>query len=160
MYRIINQDAIPRIIAGIRLAEKVLEEHPELAEDFAQCTSFKGISQQIDGFAHPTGLVWYLAGYNTKIKAPICESIPVNIKQYEYVKVRKDIQVEIMGIDRDQWGVWLTIGGHTVAQEDGTRSFLDALIKSLQYVRETYEWKCQDATQIACIPVSDSDEST
>jgi len=88
---IINQDAIPRIIAGIRLAEKVLEEHPELAEDFAQCTSFKGISQQIDAFAYPTGLVWYLAGYNTKIKAPICESIPVNIKQYEYVKVRKDI---------------------------------------------------------------------
>lgn len=70
-----------------------------------------------------------------------------------------DKQIEILNIDRDQWGVWLTIGGHTIAQEDGTRSFLDALIKNLQYVRETYEWKCPDATEIACIPVSDSDES-
>lgn len=91
MYRILNEDAIPQIIEGISQAKKVLEEYPELAEDFEQLTSFKGITQQLDVFAYPTGLVWYLKGYNTKIKAPICESIPVNIKQYEYVKVRKDI---------------------------------------------------------------------
>ena len=91
MYRILNEDAIPRIIEGISQAKKVLEEHPELAEDFEQMTSFKGISQQLDVFAYPTALVWYLKGYNTKINAPICESIPVNVKQYEYVKVRKDI---------------------------------------------------------------------
>jgi len=91
MYRILNLDAIPRIIEGVHQAEKVLKERPELAEYFAHRASFKGISQQIDAFTYPTGLVWYLKGYNTKINAPICESIPVNTKQYEYVKVRKDI---------------------------------------------------------------------
>ncbi|MFA5404869.1 MAG: hypothetical protein WC358_08045 [Ignavibacteria bacterium] len=68
MYRILNEDAIPQIIEGISQAKKVLEEYPELAEDFEQLTSFKGITQQLDAFAYPTGLVWYLKGL---VAAPI-----------------------------------------------------------------------------------------
>lgn len=42
---------------------------------------------------------------------------------------------------RDQWGLWLTIlGGVEIAQEDKTRSFLDALIKCLMELRERNEY--------------------
>lgn len=56
-------------------------------------------------------------------------------------------QIEILSFDRDQWGLWMAVNGHTIAQEDGTRSFLDALIKALQDVRG-WEGVNQDATEI------------
>jgi hypothetical protein len=59
-----------------------------------------------------------------------------------------ETEIEILNIDRDQWGVWLGCNGHTIAQEDDTRSFLDALIKGLQYVKDNYEWKCSEATKV------------
>lgn len=40
---------------------------------------------------------------------------------------------------RDQWGVFVTAGSITVAQEDGTRSFLDALIRALIVLRKSCE---------------------
>lgn len=57
-------------------------------------------------------------------------------------------QIEILSFDRDQWGLWMGVNGHTIAQEDGTRSFLDALIKGLQSVKEWGEYGCPDATEI------------
>lgn len=91
MHRIINKEIIPRIIEAIKLSEHVLSEHPELAEEYAIWSSFNGVSQQIDSFLEPIGLIWYLKGYDSKLNIPICETIPVNTKKYEYVKVRKDI---------------------------------------------------------------------
>lgn len=42
--------------------------------------------------------------------------------------------------ERDQWGTWITfsIGDahHTIAQEDGTMSFLDAMIAALTKLKE------------------------
>ena len=43
----------------------------------------------------------------------------------------------ILEVCRDQWGVWYHFNqeAFTVAQEDGTRSVLDALIKALEVVK-------------------------
>lgn len=42
---------------------------------------------------------------------------------------------------RDQWGTWYHLNPVqiTIAQEDFTRSFLDALIKGLTHLKEQYE---------------------
>ena len=48
---------------------------------------------------------------------------------------------------RDQWGVFLSIGGITIAQEDGTRSFIDAMIKGLLRIRDRNEYKTTDCTE-------------
>lgn len=53
---------------------------------------------------------------------------------------------ELLGISRDQWGVWFYSKENVIAQEDGTRSFLDALIKTLQEVKENYECDCSSST--------------
>ncbi len=38
--------------------------------------------------------------------------------------------------DRDQWGTYITLkGGGTIAQEDGTKSFIDALIAALAQLK-------------------------
>ncbi len=47
---------------------------------------------------------------------------------------------------RDQWGVFYNILGLTIAQEDQTRSFLDALIKSLNYIRHHSEYCTTEAS--------------
>lgn len=52
---------------------------------------------------------------------------------------------ELLSISRDQWGVWFHTKENTIAQEDSTRSFLDALIKTLQEVKE-YECDCSSST--------------
>lgn len=51
---------------------------------------------------------------------------------------------------RDQWGVYLTVGGVDcgpvcVDQEDGTRSFIDALIRSLVVLRHMNEFETAPA---------------
>jgi hypothetical protein len=48
--------------------------------------------------------------------------------------------------DRDQWGVFLEIGGICIAQEDQTRSFLDALSKVLNELRRKVEFETKEAT--------------
>lgn len=40
---------------------------------------------------------------------------------------------------RDQCGVWYTIGGISTAQEDGTRSFIDALIGAIEKLKSRCE---------------------
>jgi hypothetical protein len=45
----------------------------------------------------------------------------------------------ILQSDRDQWGVWHTVNGAVIAQEDGTRSFVDALIQCLTEVKRRHE---------------------
>lgn len=55
--------------------------------------------------------------------------------------------------DRDQWGVFITLvdsAGEnlTIGQEDGTRSFLDAMIKCLTEMRRLAEVESKDATII------------
>lgn len=52
----------------------------------------------------------------------------------------------LLRADRDQWGVWLECAGVSVAQEDQTRSFLDAVIKVLTEVRRRNEYGTTDAT--------------
>lgn len=59
-----------------------------------------------------------------------------------------DLWVNIDGVDRkilttwrDQWGVFIEVGGVSIAQEDGTRSFLDALSQAIQYLRTQCEFK-------------------
>ena len=42
----------------------------------------------------------------------------------------------IINADRDMWGTWITFSGEqTIAQEDGTMSFVDAMIASLQKLK-------------------------
>jgi hypothetical protein len=52
----------------------------------------------------------------------------------------------LLRADRDQWGVWLEFAGVSVAQEDQTRSFIDAVIKVLTEVRRRNEYGTTDAT--------------
>jgi hypothetical protein len=40
---------------------------------------------------------------------------------------------------RDQWGVWYSVNGVTIAQEDCTRSFIDAMIQCLTELRQRSE---------------------
>ena len=48
---------------------------------------------------------------------------------------------------RDQWGVFVMFGERCIAQEDGTRSFLDGLIKSLQHLCSNVE-DCTESTLV------------
>jgi hypothetical protein len=50
---------------------------------------------------------------------------------------------------RDQWGVFIEMGGICVAQEDQTRSCIDGLIRCLQAFREQNECGTTDATIVA-----------
>jgi hypothetical protein len=59
-----------------------------------------------------------------------------------------DKAVVVLDAYRDQWGVYLTIGGITIAQEDNTRSFLDGLIKCLQKIKDRNEFETKSATII------------
>lgn len=68
-----------------------------------------------------------------------CDSVVVQVEGKEHV---------LVGADRDQCGTWVSLGGHMVAQEDGTRSFLDGLIRCLQVLRERQEFEGKDATKI------------
>jgi hypothetical protein len=48
----------------------------------------------------------------------------------------------------DLWGTWIhTAGGYCIAQEYETRSFLDALIKTLTHARDHLEYECEPATE-------------
>lgn len=48
--------------------------------------------------------------------------------------------------DRDQWGVFIEVAGICIAQEDQTRSFLDALSKVLNELRRKVEFETKEAT--------------
>lgn len=52
----------------------------------------------------------------------------------------------VLSAIRDQWGVWYETAEGSVAQEDGTRSFLDALIQALQKMRYMNEVHTEPAT--------------
>jgi hypothetical protein len=56
---------------------------------------------------------------------------------------------EIFDAYRDQWGVWLTVNGICIPQEDGTRSFLDGLIKALTEMRRLTECDTKEATVVS-----------
>ena len=55
-------------------------------------------------------------------------------------------EIVVVEGDRDQWGVYLTVGGITIAQEDKTRSFLDALVGGLKVMRDRNEHDTKPAT--------------
>lgn len=58
-----------------------------------------------------------------------------------------DADMMLLSATRDQWGAWIAMNGTTiVGQEDTTRSFISALISSLQKVREMTECETLDAT--------------
>lgn len=64
-----------------------------------------------------------------------------------------DKRVVLVGADRDQWGVWLTIGGGIdgglcIASEDGTRSFLSALVQGLTELRGLVEFEMTEASEV------------
>ncbi len=58
-------------------------------------------------------------------------------------------QEEILSInaDRDQWGTWITFGMNkenaTVAQEDQTKSFVDALIAALTRFKQITDYQTE-----------------
>lgn len=58
-------------------------------------------------------------------------------------------EIPIVQSDRDQWGVWHTVNGGTLAQEDGTRSFLDAMIECLTLLKDHTECGTLAATNAA-----------
>ena len=62
-----------------------------------------------------------------------------------------DKDLLLMEFRRDQWGTFITADGMCIAQEDGTRSFLDGLIKCLQEVRKQTE-----VTEPATITIGES----
>ena len=66
----------------------------------------------------------------------------------EIVLVMGDKEHTILRADRDQWGVWITVGDLTIAQEDGTRSFIDSLIKCLTTIKEQNEFENLESTII------------
>lgn len=45
----------------------------------------------------------------------------------------------ILEAGRDQWGVFYFLKDTTISQEDTTMSFVDALIKGLQYIKNRNE---------------------
>lgn len=55
------------------------------------------------------------------------------------VLVQGDKEYNILEACRDQWGVFYYIQDTCICQEDTTRSFLDALIKGLQQMKERNE---------------------
>jgi hypothetical protein len=56
-------------------------------------------------------------------------------------------QASVIKSDRDQWGVWHTVEDTVIAQEDGTRSFVDALIQCLTILKERSECQTVAATK-------------
>jgi len=55
------------------------------------------------------------------------------------VSIVEDKEYLILKAERDQWGVWVEIGSSIIGQEDGTRSFIDALIKTLNFIHRRRE---------------------
>jgi hypothetical protein len=55
------------------------------------------------------------------------------------VVVCEDFEAIVITSDRDQWGVWHTLNGLTVPQEDCTRSMIDGIIKCLEELRKVTE---------------------
>lgn len=85
--------------------------------------------------------------------------LPKRVQQ-TLVLVLDDEEVVLMTVNRDQWGVWYEVmnalidndgklshylQSTTIAQEDGTRSFIDALIKALTQLRNSNEVDTKDA---------------
>ncbi|MDA1229923.1 MAG: hypothetical protein O2856_04040 [Planctomycetota bacterium] len=57
----------------------------------------------------------------------------------EVVVIFDGRETTLAGAIRDQWGVFVYVQGVCVAQEDGTRSFLDALIGALSELKRRNE---------------------
>ena len=57
-----------------------------------------------------------------------------------------DFEASIICSDRDQWGVWHSLEGFTVPQEDCTRSMIDGIIKCLEELRKLTEFGTKPAT--------------
>lgn len=55
-------------------------------------------------------------------------------------------ETELIRANRDQWGVFIEMAGICIAQEDQTRSFLDALSKVLNELRRKVEFETKEAT--------------
>lgn len=59
------------------------------------------------------------------------------------------VETVLIEATRDQWGVWLTVDGICVSQEDGTRSFLDGMIKAITEMRRLTECQTVAATAVS-----------
>jgi len=60
-----------------------------------------------------------------------------------------DTRIKAFSTYRDQWGVFIHVHGHSkldIAQEDKTRSFLDAMSQACQYLRTQCEGGTKPAT--------------
>jgi len=64
-----------------------------------------------------------------------------------FVQIGDGEPVLLLNCDRDQWGVYLSVsGGVMVAQQDKTRSYIDAMIGALQFLRMRNECETMTAT--------------
>jgi hypothetical protein len=68
------------------------------------------------------------------------------------VLVLNDEETTLLTSDRDQWGTWYSIQDRTIAQEDGTKSFLDALIHALEIFKHRNEPANPDANVLPIEP--------
>jgi hypothetical protein len=70
-------------------------------------------------------------------------------KNGEELVIETDGNIDtLLTFQMDQWGTWIhTAGGRCIAQEWETRSFLDALIKTLTHAKEHLEFDCESATE-------------
>lgn len=64
------------------------------------------------------------------------------------VVVCGEFEAIVLVSDRDQWGVWHTLNGFTVPQEDCTRSMLDGIIKCLEELRKMTEYQTKPADAV------------
>lgn len=59
-----------------------------------------------------------------------------------------DQREELLTSIRDMWGVFHHTPGSCVAQEDGTRSFLDALIAGLKHIQANFDHETTSPTEV------------
>jgi hypothetical protein len=64
------------------------------------------------------------------------------------VVVCGEFEAIVLASDRDQWGVWHTLNGLTVPQEDCTRSMIDGIIKCLEELRKMTEYQTKPADPV------------
>lgn len=98
---------------------------------------------------------WYFDDFQTeRLYSPIG---PINVGGFSYIEydpkfpslwvIANGRRVLIASTDVDQWGTWVHFQtDFAIAQEWGTRSFMDALIAGLDRLKSVCNFKCTPPT--------------
>lgn len=87
---------------------------------------------QFDDYTHVSGTV----------------ELEFNKSKCEISIILGENKTKILEASGDQWGVFYFINDQTISQEDETRSFIDALIKSLVEMKRLMEFETKESTLI------------